>query len=306
MVDLVDVVRLLDGRHSVDEAIAAYGRVLGQLEAERRERFASFGIDADERWPASRLFHAESAIFPGWTCPLSEEDAAELTLGMEYRSFPAAPRIALPAEVPAPAGSLADIVRGRRSAPVFSDEPLEVSELSVLLQLACGVTDATAVPPRRAAPSPGALYPLEAYVLALAVEGLERAVYHYAALDHELERLHPIEDGSPLTRILQPGLHDATPAAMIVLTAVLPRVQRKYGERGYRFAHLEAGHIGQNLSLVATTLSLASRCIGGFWDEGAARLLHLVPGEVAVYGCLLGRPSRSTHPPTHPNEQKET
>jgi SagB-type dehydrogenase family enzyme len=299
MADLIDVLRLLDGQHSVADALATYRCALAERDADHRRQFAAFGIPDAEPWPASRLFHQESAISPGWRTPLDEAEVAELTLNRDYRSYPGAARVVLPDPLPGPTTALLDALQRRRSAPDFDARSLRLPEVAALLALGCGVTDPGADPPRRAAPSPGGLYPVETYVLALAVDGLDRAVYHYLALDHELEVLHPIDPPSPMARVFQPGLYDSTPSVIVVLTAVLPREQRKYLDRGYRFAHLEAGHVGQNLSLVATALSLASRCIGGFCDDALAQELRLDPDEVPLYCFLAGRA------PQVPNHQTQ-
>ena len=89
---------------------------------------------------------------------------------------------------------------------------------------------------------------------------------------------------------LPPGWHDETPALAVVLIARLPRVQAKYGERGYRFVLQESGHIAQNLSLASAALGLAAACVGGFFDD-AMNLLIGVDGEreVALYAILIGR-----------------
>src|SRR5207245_963618 len=103
-----------------------------------------------------------------------------------------------------------------------------------------------------------------------------------------------------LRATLPPGLLGATPSVVVVLTSMLARVERKYLERGFRFALLEAGHIGQNLGLVATALGLASTCVGGFCDDEMNRLLGLDrDDEVSTYLFLVGRSAANTQAASH-------
>ena len=142
--------------------------------------------------------------------------------------------------------------------------------------------------PRRAAPSGGALYPLETYAVALNVTTLSPGIFHYRNLDHALERIGPaaLDD---VRAFLPPKLLDDRPAVLLALSAVFARTQMKYLERGYRFALLEAGHIDQNLLLVATALGLSAVPVGGFWDEPFNEFLGLDPDEEAVvYSVLVG------------------
>ena len=91
-------------------------------------------------------------------------------------------------------------------------------------------------------PSAGALYPLELYVVALAVDGLEPGVYHYNPFRHRLESLGAFEPERLRAALVDRELADRA-AALLVVTAVFWRSRFKYGARGYRFALLEAGHV---------------------------------------------------------------
>jgi SagB-type dehydrogenase family enzyme len=132
---------------------------------------------------------------------------------------------------------------------------------------------------------------VEAYVLAFDVTGLAAGLYHYAPLDDGLDRVAGIPDRSSVVAdVLAPGLADITPPVMIAMTSVLPRVEAKYGERGYRFSLLEVGHIGQNLALLAGGFGLVSTTIGGFCDAELNRLLDVSDSEVGLYLFLCGSP----------------
>jgi len=146
----------------------------------------------------------------------------------------------------------------------------------------------------RPSPSAGGLYPLELYVATQAVEGLVDGLYHYDARAHQLELRE--------SRLLHPELADMTlgqdviPYAnlVIVISAIFQRTLWKYGARGYRYVWLDAGHLGQNLYLVATALRLGPVSIGGFFDEELNRLLGLPLGEEeAIYLMCIGHPQKT-------------
>src|SRR5581483_8694883 len=141
---------------------------------------------------------------------------------------------------------------------------------------------------RRPVPSGGALYPLELYVLALSVDGLEPGAYHYHPFRHRLERLGGADRRTAGAALVDPSLADRA-AALLVVTAMFWRSRFKYGLRGYRFALLEAGHLVQNAVLAAAALAVPALPLGGFYDR---RLDALVGAdgldEATVYALLLG------------------
>ena len=141
---------------------------------------------------------------------------------------------------------------------------------------------------RRSVPSGGALYPLELYVLALAVTDTESSVYHYDPFGHRLESIGPLDADVAGAALVDPGLAERA-AAVLVLTGMFWRSRFKYGLRGYRFALLEAGHVAQNVVLAAAVLGLAVLPLGGFYDR---RLDALVGAdglaEASLYALVLG------------------
>jgi SagB-type dehydrogenase family enzyme len=269
------------------ETWAALDAARARLEEERRESFKTFGIERDCLWPCSRLFHKHSALGPAWRPVLTVPEVDALTRDRGYRQYPHASRVALPDSAPMSA-DLERVIRARRSSCAFSGEPVALPVLAKLLSLADGVTSEDGLP-RRAAPSGGALYPVETYVLAFGVAGLVPGVYHYQPLEHVLEHLCTLPGLESASGFLPPGLYEARPTIILALSAVFARTQIKYLERGYRFALLEAGHIAQNLLLCATALGLSSVPVGGFWDDPFNDLLGLDPSdEAVVYAVLVG------------------
>jgi SagB-type dehydrogenase family enzyme len=183
----------------------------------------------------------------------------------------------------------------RRSIRSFAPVTLPLPALATLLRAGYGVTGTLEaegeVQPLRAAPSGGALYPLELSAIARRVDGLEPGLYHFDPLDDVLEvaaRGHQAAaEATPFAEATE------TAAAVIVISAVFWRSRFKYGLRGYRFVLLEAGHVAQNILLAATALGLGAVPLGGFYDRRVDELID-VDGvdESSLYLICVGAPSR--------------
>ena len=161
-------------------------------------------------------------------------------------------------------------------------------ELSRLLHAATGITDSARG--YRAAPSAGALYPIETYLIVHNVEGLEPGAYHYNVADHALEQLQTVD---LRTEIVVAGIgQEMLGQAQIcfVLSAIFQRTRWKYRERSYRYVLLEAGHIGQNLYLAATSMGMGACAVGAFLDDNLNDLLGLDgKEEAAIYLFAAGK-----------------
>lgn len=185
-------------------------------------------------------------------------------------------QVPLPEPAHATDRSLETLLRQRRSVRAYRDAALQLSGIGQLLWAAQGITHPEGL---RTAPSAGALYPLELYLVAGNVHGLAAGVYHYRPAAHVLSRVHDGDRRAALARSAhgQDWVREA--AAVVVFAAVYGRTTRKYGERGVRYVHIEAGHAAQNLFLQAQALGLASVVIGAFDDGAVSRALGL-PGDV--------------------------
>ena len=186
-----------------------------------------------------------------------------------------------------------EAIRRRRSRRSYRG-PLGLEEVSAVLYYTVGVTGrAWWGGPRRAYPSAGALQPVEAYLVAFDVEGLEAGVYHYNPGRHELEPVGGPVGRRLLSRLALDQDHVGAAPAVVALTAVLSRTASKYGYRAYRYAHLDAGHAGENLYLAAEALGLATVAVGAFYDRGLCRLLRVdCMGEVPMLLYPIGRRAR--------------
>ncbi len=195
----------------------------------------------------------------------------------------AAPPVALPPPVTRGDRSLEQVLAARRSRRELAPRPLSLAELGQLAWAAQGITDRAQR--RRAAPSAGALYPLELYFVT------PEGVLHYLPEGHALERRSAEDLRAALARAAldQDAVREAPCVA--VLAAVTARTAQKYGDRAPRYVALEAGHAAQNLLLQATSRGLAGVPIGAFDDDAVRRVLALSAGETPLYLVALGAPS---------------
>jgi SagB-type dehydrogenase family enzyme len=289
--NLHDFIGLMGQRLPREEVRRAFQDLKAQQESERRALFRPFGAPDGLKNPASWVYHQHSKLTHGWSAALTPEAERALTLDRAYRRYPQAQRVALPPGELDPARSLLGALTSRRSRRTFGAAPVGRGAFATLLAQGCGVTGVDEVP-RRASPSAGALYPVETYALVLSVAGLDPAVYHYLPLEHALETLRPALALGDFDACNPDLLRRCRPGAVLVLTANLERTQAKYRERGYRFALLEAGHVAQNLLLLATALGLDAVPMGGFLDDELNAFLGLdTTREVAVYAVLVGTPA---------------
>lgn len=185
-------------------------------------------------------------------------------------------------------GSLPTALQARRSVRSYSKAPLTLEEVAQLAWSAQGVTNQQGF---RTAPSAGALYPLELYLLAARVSGLEPGLYRYLPQHHTLQPLSrgDLQGKLAMAAYNQGALRKA--AAVFVITGTQQRTARKYGQRAGRYVHIEAGHAGQNLLLQATALGLGSVVIGAFVDNAVKGVLGLAAGEEAISLLAVGRPA---------------
>jgi len=184
--------------------------------------------------------------------------------------------------------SIEQALLSRRSGRRYADAPLTLAEVSQLLWAAQGVTDRKGL---RTTPSAGALYPLETYLLVGKAEGLPAGVYRYQPDQHGLVEIATGDRRAQLaTAALSQAFISAAPVS-IILTAVYARTTAKYGERGIRYVHMEAGHASQNIYLQATALNLSTVAIGAFYDQEVQKVLELQATEQPLYIMPIGKRS---------------
>jgi SagB-type dehydrogenase family enzyme len=164
----------------------------------------------------------------------------------------------------------------------FRHQALTWDQLGQLLWAAQGTTGTDA---KRAAPSAGALYPLELYVVAGHVEWITAGVYRYLPRTHEAVLIAPGHQRVMLVDAVQGQEWIATAPAIVCIAAAVERTTEKYGNRGRGYVYMEAGHAAENLMLQAVALGLAATMVGAFNDDAVKQLLHLRANETPL--CLI-------------------
>jgi len=185
--------------------------------------------------------------------------------------------------------SLEEAILKRRSRRDFGDSALALAEVSQILWAAQGITDETGL---RAAPSAGALYPLDVYVVvgSQGVEGLGEGLYHYLSQSHSLEPTLEGDVRQTLARLSVQQMFIAEAPLSLLITAEYERTTKKYGDRGERYVHMEAGHVAQNVYLQAEALGLGTVTVGAFQDEEISQALDLPPTYRPLYVMPIGHP----------------
>lgn len=210
-----------------------------------------------------------------------------------YKTYPGANKIPLPPPAQPPDMTLDRTLRMRKSVRRFTLEPLNLGVLSYLLWAASGIQRVEGGYEFRTAPSAGALYPIETYVVAHNVQELAKGIYHYAVRSHALEELALGDFRQDIARAALDQRMCAEAPMVLVWTAIFERSRWKYKQRAYRYIYLDAGHIVENLALAATALGLGSCQIGALFDDEVNRVVG-VDGieESVVYMSVVGYPLR--------------
>jgi len=179
--------------------------------------------------------------------------------------------------------SLEEAINKRRSVRGFEREDLSRQQLGQLCWAAQGITDRGRG--YRAAPSAGALYPLELYMVT--GDGL----YQYVPESHSLQRLSEKDLRVELSRAALGQSSIVQAGATMVITAVVQRTAGKYGRRAERYCLLEVGHAAQNVLLQAVALGLGAVPIGAYEDGKVHRLLELPEDRQVWYMIPIGKPA---------------
>ncbi len=170
--------------------------------------------------------------------------------------------------------SVEEALKRRRTVRQFAARGLELAQISQLLWGKGGVSDPRGL---RTAPSAGATYPLEYYLVVgeRGVTGLAPGLYRYQPMSHTLELT---QKGDLRAAVARASLHQSWMAqapVMVVFAAEYRRCTARYGERGIKYTHMEVGHAAQNLFLQAEAVGLACGIVGAFQDREISTILHL-------------------------------
>jgi len=189
-----------------------------------------------------------------------------------------------------PQGSLWQSLAKRRSRREFKREAITKDQLSLLIWACSGVTAKIPGFFLRTAPSAGALFPVEGYLVVNRVDGVEPGVYHWNILEQSLEEIRSGDFSKEIESAALGQDMCRRAAAVFIWSAVFSRSTFKYSDRGYRYIFADAGHICQNLYLACEDLGLGCCGIGAFFDDQVDSLLGLNSGdESTIYLAAVGK-----------------
>src|SRR3990172_201813 len=173
----------------------------------------------------------------------------------------------------------------RRSVREYRSGPLTPTQVSQLLWAAQGITSPEGF---RTAPSAGALFPLEVYLVAGEVQGVPAGIYRYEPRTHTLSVVSRTDKRRSLADAALGQEYVRESPVVLVLVAVQDRTTGKYGKRGIRYVHIEAGHAAQNVLLEAVALGLGAVPVGAFDDSAVKQVLHTDDSEEPLYLIAVG------------------
>lgn len=184
--------------------------------------------------------------------------------------------------------SVEEAIRNRRTVRDFSNKSLDLHQLSQCLWSGQGITEDNGY--KRAAPSAGALYPLDLYaVVGLGgVEGLDTGVYRYKPEGHDLLQVMKGDKREDMAMAALRQMWMSRAPVTFVITAEYRRITGKYGKRGIRYALIESGHLGQNIFLQAEAMGLACGIVGAFNDGRVIKAAGLQPSHEPLLLMPMG------------------
>ena len=186
--------------------------------------------------------------------------------------------------------SMEEAIEKRRSIRSFTDESLTAENISQLMWAAQGITDETRM--FRSAPSAGATYPLEVYIVTgtdgVRDENIPEGVYRYNPLDHSLKQVGTGDVRQDLysAAIRQSPINTAP--VNIIIAADYSRTTARYGDRGIRYVHMEAGHSAQNMYLQTAAMDIGMVVIGAFEDDAIKQILSMPASHDPLYIIPVG------------------
>ena len=180
--------------------------------------------------------------------------------------------------------SIEEAIESRRSVRTFEKKPVTIEELSQILWAGQGEINEAG---KRTAPSAGATYPIELYVVVTNVNGLKQGIYYY---NYEANSLKILKKGKFARQIRKAALDQESvenASLNIIVSAQFSRTESRYGSRAKRYVFMECGHVGQNIQLQATAIGLGSVIVGAFRDDEIKEAIGIK--EDVLYVIPVGR-----------------
>ncbi|HSG98939.1 MAG TPA: SagB/ThcOx family dehydrogenase [candidate division Zixibacteria bacterium] len=243
--------------------------------------------DSSDEVSIGQRFHAETSFTDHGYCGQPQWGRKEPV----FKVFEEMTRTSLPNGVNSDL-MLQLALQRRHSTRDFAPRPLPLPLLARVLGSAYGLLEFRGGAPHHTTPSAGGLYPLELYVAADNVAGLEAGLYHFQTADTSLEMIDVGTHNAALHEAANGQYAVGYAPATLVITARFERMTFKYADRGYRYAYMEAGAVCQNVYLQCEALGLGTVAVGAFNDERLSRLIEIDGvSEAALLIMPIGYPA---------------
>ncbi len=179
--------------------------------------------------------------------------------------------------------SVEQAIKNRRSIRTYEKAQITKKEIFKLLFAAQGITNEKNK--LRSAPSAGATYPLEIYVAAGNVKNLEPGIYKYNPIKNEINKITSDDKRQELcnSSLGQEWIKEA--CAVIIICADYKKTTQKYGDRGKRYVHMEAGAVAENVYLQSQSLNIGTVFVGAFDDNEVKQIIKAQNNEEPL--CLM-------------------
>ncbi|HEV8327540.1 MAG TPA: SagB/ThcOx family dehydrogenase [Nitrospiraceae bacterium] len=241
------------------------------------------------------LFHENTKLSRCFSGRSPKEIEKHVEGLQESLSFDGYPIITLPRLLPPMAMSVGKAIQSRTSEREMIPRMVRLKQLATILHHSYGVTRRAGYGDRglRATPSAGALFPLELFVHARCVHDLAPGLYHYNPTKHHLRHVRKGDCTEEIGNCFTEPAIPRQASLIVFVTALFERTTFKYGDRGYRFVFLEAGHVVQNINIVCSALRLGSLNVGGFFDREIDKFLRLNGlNHSIIYIVVIGSKSK--------------
>ncbi len=205
--------------------------------------------------------------------------------------------IKLPAPKLKSSVSVEETMLNRRSIRDFKPDALSLEQVSQVLWAAYGITKEMSTPSflrggLKTAPSAGALYPLEIYVVIGNVKGLEKGIYKYLPEGHFLMKTYDQDVRKELAEAaLNQEFIEQAPISLFY-SAVFSRTTKKYKSRGReRYVCMDLGHSAENVCLQVVAMGLGTCAVGAFEDRMVSNVMMIPDEEEPLYIMPIGYPA---------------
>lgn len=207
-----------------------------------------------------------------------------------------------PEKIDVPKWDLRKAIEERKSVRKYSPEALTLNELAWLLWATQGIKEVGKIWTKRTVPSAGARHAFETYLLINNVEDLKPGVYRYLALEHKLVEIDLTEDIADRVVEGAYGQNMVKAGAVTFIWVAIPyRIAWRYGQRSYRYLHLDIGHVAQNLYLAVENIDSGCCAIAAFYDEKMNDILEIDGEEqFVIYMASMGKRSEKKKNKNYP------